>query len=92
MVVSRLRQVGGTAVPSGAEMKYLLFAGENYYPSGGASDFIAAFDSVDAAKAHAEQEHRHDWAHIASFDGQTLKEVAEWQVLSRYSGGAWRDV
>ena len=74
-------------------MKYLLFAGENYYPSGGASDFIAAFDSVDDAKAHAEQQqYKHDWAHIASFDGQTLQEVAEWQMLSRYSAGAWRDV
>ncbi len=32
--------------------QFLLFAGDQYYPSGGWSDFQGDFDSVDAAKAH----------------------------------------
>jgi menaquinone-dependent protoporphyrinogen IX oxidase len=30
--------------------RYLLFAGEDYYPRGGWSDFIGDFDTIDEAK------------------------------------------
>lgn len=44
---------------------YFLFAGDDYYPLGGARDFIAASPTVDEAKAaYAGQ----NWAHIADAD------------------------
>jgi len=41
--------------------RYLLFAGDSYYPGGGAADFIEDFESIDDAKAHHV---RCDWFHI----------------------------
>ena len=29
--------------------RYLLFSGEDYYPSGGAYDFIGSFESIEDA-------------------------------------------
>jgi hypothetical protein len=71
-------------------VKYLLFAGANYYPSGGANDFIAAFDSVDAAQTHINENLSDvDWAHVASFDGQALVKVSERHDMGR-NGYEWR--
>jgi len=33
-------------------MSYLLFAGEDYYPSGGMQDYWGTFDTIDKAKEH----------------------------------------
>lgn len=47
--------------------RFLLFAGEDYYPQGGANDLIGAFDSVDEAKAaHDPNKFNYDggWANI----------------------------
>lgn len=52
--------------------KFLLFAGENYYPNGGYKDFKGIFSSIDAAKKEGErlinQYHLNsfDWYHIVS--------------------------
>lgn len=43
-------------------MKYLLFAGVAYYPSGGWDDFVGAFDSIDEAKKATPPVYV--WAHI----------------------------
>lgn len=48
-------------------MKFLLFAGEDYYPGGGARDFQGAFDSFEeAVAAHAllKFEYCGGWANI----------------------------
>lgn len=53
--------------------RYLLFAGDTYYPGGGWTDFIGSFDSIDdaiAATGHVQ----HDWWHVV--DATTGKEVA----------------
>lgn len=51
--------------------KYLLFAGDYYYPAGGFNDFIGSFDSIDEAKqAYANC----DWVHIV--DSETEKIIA----------------
>lgn len=34
-------------------MPYLLFAGDTYYPSGGAEDYRGSFESLDEAAAYA---------------------------------------
>lgn len=47
--------------------RYLLFAGETYYPSGGWMDFIRSFDSKKDAVILARQlksEGDIDWFHI----------------------------
>lgn len=46
--------------------KYLLFAGPNYYPSGGLDDLVKSFDSIEEAKAFAEADHEetYEWAQI----------------------------
>ncbi len=33
--------------------RFWLFAGHNYYPGGGAKDFISSFDSLDEAVKYA---------------------------------------
>jgi hypothetical protein len=62
---------------------YLLFAGDNSYPAGGADDFIGAFATLPDAMI-APRRGRNDWAHVAYFDGITLSKVARvWE------GHAW---
>lgn len=51
--------------------KYLLFAGEIYYPMGGVNDFIDSFESLEDAKHAGEREiedNENDWFHIADKD------------------------
>ena len=33
--------------------RFLVFAGDYYYPSGGWEDFVGSFDTLEAAKADA---------------------------------------
>lgn len=52
--------------------RFILFAGDDYYPAGGWHDCIGSADSVeDAIKAAAD--HKHDWWHI--IDAETGQEV-----------------
>jgi hypothetical protein len=60
-------------------MKYLLFAGYSYYPSGGAKEFIASFDTPEDAKAEydrkleaEEVENYLGWGEVAVWDGTHL--------------------
>jgi hypothetical protein len=49
-------------------MPYLLFAGDTYYPSGGARDFIGAYASIAQvyeAFLSNDTARRRDWWHIA---------------------------
>lgn len=58
--------------------KYLLFASDRYYPSGGVDDLIGDFDSVDDAKVaflawckkecSEKYQYLDVWAHIVSYD------------------------
>ena len=50
--------------------RYVLFAGDDYYPSGGAHDYRGSFDTVEEAKdaptpAYSWNSTPADWAHIA---------------------------
>ena len=68
-----------------ARMKQiLLFAGNDYYPEGGAYDFKGSFETVELAlQAHNPKEHRYEggWANI--FD---LKEE---KIVKQFSRGTW---
>lgn len=50
---------------------YYLFAGDHYYPSGGAKDFLGAFPSVEAAQAEA-KERSSDWWHVTNMAMQIV--------------------
>lgn len=55
--------------------RYLLFAGDTYYPSGGWYDFIGSYSTVGEAQAQAQSDERHyDWAHVV--DSQTGQVVS----------------
>jgi len=56
--------------------QFYLFAGDDYYPSGGGRDFRGAYSSVEEAmKAHPKDKFQYDggWANI--FDTKTNKTV-----------------
>lgn len=56
--------------------RFLLFSGDCYYPGGGWEDFIAAFDTEEAAREYAvaaSKKDRWDWWHIV--DMTTQKQV-----------------
>lgn len=67
-------------------MPYLLFAGDDYYPRGGAEDLKGRFDSVERAiEAHDPTEHDYEggWANILCQD--SLK------IVKTFSRGDWYD-
>lgn len=53
-------------------MKYHLFYGERFYPSGGYKDYQGNFNSIEEAKKAAEdiseRENKDAWAHIVLED------------------------
>ncbi len=52
--------------------KYLLFLGDDYYPSGGWDDFVGSFDSLHEAVERIKSEDSHyKWAHIV-FDEKII--------------------
>lgn len=58
--------------------RYLLFAGSNYYPSGGWDDFEGSFDSAAEALAAVPSirvRREPDWFHV--IDSQTGERVLE---------------
>jgi hypothetical protein len=48
--------------------RYLLFAGCQYYPSGGWDDFKGSFDTIDEAKEQIKILDIEDWWHIVDLD------------------------
>lgn len=55
---------------------YLVFAGENYYPSGGIDDLVGQFpDFAQAVDCLADKIQRSDWGHIFCVDtGETWEQ------------------
>lgn len=62
-------------------VRFLLFAGDDYYPTGGCGDFVGAADTQEGAQAmlpvHSRPSGR--WATICRFDGVRMEEVAEFR-------------
>lgn len=78
-------------------MSLLLFAGDTYYPGGGAYDFIVELDHISEAKrnlTHCTPPSEKAWAHVLDTDNETI--VAEWQSFwwtpSDTPVLAWREV
>ena len=75
--------------------KYLLFAGEEYYPAEGVHDFINAHDTIEEAKAHVTHGllldgRRPDWAQIAVIEGDKFVIKAVWGW--RHGAMVWEDI
>lgn len=51
-------------------MKYLVFAYDNYYPSGGWNDFRGVFDTLEEAQALKTKLNFYDYHYIVTYDGQ----------------------
>ena len=50
--------------------RYLLFAGDNYYPGGGWEDYVDSYNSVaEAIAALGADSRKRDWFHVV--DSQT---------------------
>ena len=66
-------------------MRYLLFAGEDYYPAGGFDDFVGSYDTMEQAKETSLD--NKNWAHIVSIsvDGTIVQ-----QATKEY-GEAWNE-
>jgi hypothetical protein len=51
--------------------RFLAFAGDSYYPEGGAKDFVGAFDTeLDARLAGVETPK--DWCHVFDLETKTI--------------------
>lgn len=58
--------------------RYLVFAGDHYYPSGGWDDFHGDYASLEQAKAIAAELEKEGgrWAHIADLElGNALHDI-----------------
>lgn len=63
--------------------KYIVFAGEVYYPLQGVGDFKRSFFTLDDALMYIPFEKAHydeatDWAHLVEYDGETFKTLYLW--------------
>jgi len=41
--------------------RFLVFAGDEYYASGGWKDFVAEFDTLECARVFADAKHTEEW-------------------------------
>lgn len=73
-------------LPQGAMKRFLLFAGDKYYPVGGADDLIGSFNDRDEAEDAGWpgwfEDSPPDWAHV--FDCETG------EIVSEFRAGKWR--
>lgn len=70
--------------------KYLLFAGDNYYPGGGMYDLIDSFDTIEEAIIKAKEQRPYadssgyqcyDWYHIV--DKDTMNKIKEDEKIKK---------
>lgn len=55
--------------------RFLLFAGSDYYPSGGWKDFQKDFDTLEEANNYIGQNYNADWFHL--IDSKHMEVVRE---------------
>jgi hypothetical protein len=66
------------------KINYLLFAGNDYYPEGGACDLIGGYKSVNAAQdAHEPNEFKYDggWANVLR--------LSDLKIVATFNRGTW---
>lgn len=63
--------------------RFMLFAGENYYPCGGMEDFKGSFDTYEEAEEYVNTKNKGvqmdgwgwDWAHVYDTETQKVKDI-----------------
>lgn len=68
------------------ERWFLLFSGDDYYPSGGLFDYKGQFESIEDAKSRL-VELGSDWANIGLWNGKSLEIVAAYMQSTMIPGG-----
>ena len=73
-----LRYNGCMVTDKEMEMKYALFAGDHYYPSGGMNDCCGRYETIELAREAAQLEDdcgsNHDWYQIVDLETFTVVE------------------
>lgn len=52
--------------------RFLVFAGDQYYPYGGYWDYRGGFASIDLAKNHLLAHRGYDWWHVVDSETQQI--------------------
>lgn len=52
--------------------RYMLFAGDNYYPLGGMEDFVDSFDTIEETFNHPRSSNERGWFHIYDLELQEI--------------------
>lgn len=59
--------------------RFLLFAGDTYYPNGGWGDFIASFETKeDAIEAERMARARNSWSHLIDLENPPKSNDEVW--------------
>ena len=71
--------------------RYWLFAGDNYYPSGGMTDYVDQFDTInEATNAHVRSnDPSGEWADVLDIESMDI--VRHFYSRSRDDEGQWKD-
>jgi hypothetical protein len=73
--------------------RYLVFAGNTFYATGGWSEFVGSFDSVeearDAAKIYEGEGGHHDWRDIVDIHAGRTVEFAGHSYGREMGGYEW---
>ncbi len=70
--------------------RWLLFAFDDYYPSGGIDDLLSAHDTLEEAESAAVHVARSDFGHDQGFDNReivdmrTLRVVRAWRAITTW--------
>lgn len=68
-----------------AVKQYLLFGFEQYYPAGGADDFVQAFDTVEEAAEFMEKNpNMYDYYNILDLATLTMEASGEWTQANTF--------
>ena len=72
--------------------RYLLFTGNQYYPSGGMEDFKGSFDTVDGAKTAIPDVgvcEGYEWGHI--YDTEKMEILLEYYSIENLQWIKWEN-
>lgn len=69
-------------------MRYILFAGDAYYPGGGVNDIIAVFNDLEYAKEHAEKPRKQPWVddQVSAYDWANILDAETLHTHRRRNG------
>ena len=73
-------------MPTKKLKRYLLFGGDNYYPSGGADDLLGDYETVDLANEDAGNNDSIDWFHVLDIEtGEIVSDSEKEKPISPQS-------